>query len=45
MIFLERERERELHPQEDNEEIFGPEIPYLGAIGAKIFVVNYVHMI
>ena len=43
--FFWGERERELHPQEDNEEIFGPEIPYLGAIGAKIFVVNYVHMI
>lgn len=41
MIFLERERERELHPQEDNEEIFDPEISYLSAIGAIIFLVNY----
>ena len=38
MIFW---KERELHPQEDNEEIFDPEISYLSAIGAIIFLVNY----
>ena len=42
MIFW-RERERQLYPQEDNKEIFGPEIPYLSAIGAIIFLVK--HMI
>lgn len=28
-------------PQEEGEEIFGPEVPYLSAIGALVYLVNY----
>ena len=29
------------HPREDNEEILGPQIPYLSAIGALMYLANY----
>ena len=28
-------------PREDNKEIFGPEVPYLNAIGALMYLTNY----
>ena len=28
------------HPREDNEEVHGPEVPYLSAIGALIYLAN-----
>ena len=28
------------HPREDNEEIFGPEVPYLSAIGSLMYLAN-----
>ena len=29
-------------PKEENEELLGPEIPYLSAIGALIYLANYI---
>ena len=29
------------HPQEENEELFSPEVPYLNAIGALMYLANY----
>ena len=29
-----------IRPQEDNEEVLGPEIPYLGVVGALMYLVN-----
>ena len=29
-------------PKEENEELFGPEVPYLSAIGALMYLANYI---
>ena len=29
------------YPKEDNEELFGPEVPYYSVIGALMYLVNY----
>ena len=31
-------------PQEDDEEILGPEVPYLSAIGALMYLANYTRL-
>ena len=31
----------QFHPCENNEELFGPEVPYLSVIGALMYLTNY----
>ena len=40
-----KKKKDHFHPQEDDEEIIGPEVPYLSEIGALIYLANCIDLI